>query len=224
MKRTALLAGATGLVGSRLLQLLAQGSVYSTVHVLARRSFPSPAPHVEVHRVDFGNLEAWNRLFAVDDIFCAIGTTMRSAGSRKAFEAVDLGIPAGLARLGAAGGARRFLMISSLGADPSSPVFYSRVKGKAEEAVSAFPFEAIHLFRPSLLLGERRETRTGERLAALALRTVGFAMVGPLKKYAPIQAETVARAMAACAVSQRRGVNTYESDIIAMECERSLHA
>ena len=120
---------------------------------------------VELHVIDFDRLASYASLLAVDQILCALGTTIRKAGSQQAFRTVDFEYPAEIARLGIERGARHFLLVSALGADARSRVFYNRVKGELENAVLALPYRAHTIVRPSLLLGEREETRLGERSA-----------------------------------------------------------
>ena len=187
--RTALLAGATGLVGSFLLEHLLASPRYARVVVWARREIGKSHPKLEVEIVDFERL-AQRRLEA-DDVFCCLGTTMRQAGSRKAFHHVDFDYPVALAGAAARSGAKRLLVVSALGANKRSRVFYNRVKGEMEEAVRIAAVPKTTIFRPSLLAGPRAESRLGERIG-LALG----ALLGPLLgKYRPIHAEDVAAAM-----------------------------
>jgi uncharacterized protein YbjT (DUF2867 family) len=151
----------------------------------------------------------------VDDVFCCLGTTIRAAGSREAFRGVDFGYVVGAAQAAAENGARQLLLISAVGADPGSRVFYSRVKGEVEDAVGELPFRGTQIFRPSLLLGKREQFRLGERIAALALPLVSFLLVGPARKYRPIKASAVAAAMLKVATTEPPGVNVFESNRIA---------
>jgi uncharacterized protein YbjT (DUF2867 family) len=151
---------------------------------------------------------------AADVVFCALGTTIGKAGSEEAFRKVDLEAVLALARAASGAGARQFLVVSSLGADPKSKAFYSRVKGEMERRLRGIAFEGTQVFRPSLLLGARVEFRLGERLAASVAAPVGFLLAGPLAKYRPIEAETVAAAMLRVARGAPAGFNVYESDEI----------
>ncbi|HEX6923959.1 MAG TPA: oxidoreductase [Longimicrobiaceae bacterium] len=193
--RSALLLGATGLVGSHCLDLLLADDSYERVRVLARRPVPRRSPKLETHRVDFEDLGSHAAYFAVDDIFCCLGTTMARAGSEAAFRRVDYDYPLQAAELAVAEGAEQFLMVSAVGADPQSRIFYNRVKGEAEAAVKRLPFRAVWVLRPSLLLGEREEFRVGERLAAAVARPLAPLMIGRLRRYRPITARDVAVAM-----------------------------
>lgn len=193
--RAALLAGATGLVGRELLALLCADPRYRTVQVLSRRDVPGlqADARLTVHRVDFARLP---ELPAVDDVYVALGTTIAAAGSEAAFRQVDFEFVVATARAARAAGACRLAVVSALGADARSRVFYNRVKGEMEEAVAALGYSSIVIARPSLLLGDRavlgQPTRIGERLAARLL--------GPVRRLVPagvrpIEAGAVARAL-----------------------------
>jgi uncharacterized protein YbjT (DUF2867 family) len=203
--RAALLLGATGLVGGHCRERLLAEERYARVVVLGRRPSGREHPKLEEHRVDFERLAEARERFAVDDVFCCLGTTIRKAGSREAFRRVDHDYPVEAARLASSQGASRFLLVSAMGADPGSRFFYSRVKGEAERAVRAIRFAAVWVVRPSLLLGEREETRPGEKAAELVLRPLGPLMVGPLRRYRAIHARDVAAAMLRLALSDGTG-------------------
>ena len=212
--RTALLAGATGLVGSHCLSQLLSDPAYGRVVAVVRRPLPLSDPKLDTRVVDFDRLAAAD-LPPVDDVYCALGTTIRRAGSRDAFRRVDHDYVVALARRAAERGATRFLLVSAIGANPGSPVFYSRVKGETERDVAAVSFDAVHVLRPSFLVGERSERRPRERLMIVLFTGVAPLLVGPLRRYRPIPAEAVARAMRAVARSGRSGILVYESDRIA---------
>lgn len=212
--RTALLAGATGLVGAHVLDLLLEDPAWERVTVLVRRPLSRQHPGLRQEVVDFDRLEEHAALFDAQDVFCALGTTIRAAGSQEAFRRVDLEYPRRLAELAARGGAEHFLLVSALGADPGSRVFYNRTKGEAEAAVRSFPLRGMAILRPSLLLGERREFRPGEVVVKYASFLLRPLLVGPLRKYRPIHARTVARAMVRLAREGMRGVRVLESDEI----------
>jgi len=212
--RIALLAGATGLVGSHCLSQLLRDPTYGRVVVVVRRPLPLTDPRLDARVVDFERL-AESELPRVDDVYCALGTTIRRAGSRAAFRRVDHDYVVALARRAAERGAARFVLVSSIGADARSPVFYSRVKGETERDVTAVGFQAVHLLRPSLLVGERSERRPGERLMIGLSSGIAPLLVGPFRRYRPIAAEVVARAMRAVALRDARGTYVHESDRIA---------
>ena len=210
--RTALLAGATGLVGSHVLEFLLADPEWSRVVTVGRRTTPARHEKLEQRIVDLGALEAVADLPPADDVFCCLGTTIKQAGSQAAFRRVDHDFVVGLARAGLRAGAKQFLLVSAIGADPESRVFYSRVKGEAEAAVRKLPYRAIQIFRPSLLLGKRAEFRLGERIMRLAAPLLSVFLVGRLRRYRPIHAATVARAMVNLARQAPRGPNVFEYD------------
>ncbi len=213
--RIALVAGATGLIGSHCLDRLLGEPAYTRVITLGRRLIERADPKLEQRVVELERLgRAGFEFPQATDVFCCLGTTMKQAGSEAAFRQVDFTFVVSLASLALGTGAKQFLLVSSLGASPTSRIFYSRVKGETEAAVMALPFESRQIFRPSVLLGERRERRAGETLGAAVMRGTAFAMVGPLRKYRPIAAATVAEAMVRVALRSPRGVTIYESDEI----------
>lgn len=214
VERAALVAGATGLVGGFLLMELLSAPQYKRVIVLGRRRLPLDHPKLSQRLVETDEFEEQARLAAAEDVFCCLGTTISKAGSREAFRRVDFDAVLALARGAKAGGARRFLLVSSAGADAGSRLFYSRVKGEAEDAVARLGFEACHLLRPSLLMGPRAERRPFERLAQRLLAPASRLMVGPLLRYRPIEARDVARAMAAMALKGHAGTHHWESDAL----------
>jgi len=210
--RTALLAGATGLVGSHALELLLADTHWSRVVAVGRRTTSHHHDKLEQRVVDLGSLEAASALPHVDDVFCCLGTTIKQAGSQPAFRLVDHAFVVGLARAGLRAGATQFLLVSAIGADPKSRVFYSRVKGETEAAIRALPYQGIQIFRPSLLLGERPQFRFGERIAMLGAPVLAALLFGRLRRYRPIHAAAVARAMVAIAQEAPRGPNVFEYD------------
>jgi uncharacterized protein YbjT (DUF2867 family) len=208
-----LVAGASGLVGRALVaRMLADGAGPGVVAVV-RRPLGMAGPRLSEVVADFGRLEAAS-VPRVRTAFCTLGTTMAKAGSEAAFRAVDLDAVVAFARLARRAGAARFLLVSSLGADPRSRVFYNRVKGEAEEAVKGVGFEGVALLRPSLLLGEREESRPAERVAAAASGLLSWAMAGPLARWKPVPASSVAAAMLAVSGGVLEGVRVVENDEI----------
>jgi len=210
-RRSALLAGATGLVGGHLLRLLLADDTYQKVTILSRRGLPLTNPKLQQRLIDFDHLADLDAP-KVDDVFCCLGTTIRKAGSQDAFRKVDFGYVEALARVAARAGAKQFLLVSAIGADPKSRVFYSRVKGETEAAVQAVGFTATHIFQPSMLMGDRTESRVLERVGTPLMRAVAFAMVGPLRHYRPIPAVDVAAAMVRTAKKARPGAHVYTYD------------
>lgn len=178
-----------------------------------RRPIEGPLPRTaRPVLVDFARLDDHADLFGVDQIFLCLGTTLKRAGSRQAFRAVDLDLVAELAKRALNSGAEDCLLVSSLGADPRARTFYSRVKGETERAVRALPWRTLAILRPSLLVGPRAERRPAERIAVAAARLLSPLLRGPLARYRPVRAEQVAEAMARLARHPRSGTHVYESE------------
>ncbi|UYZ61521.1 oxidoreductase [Hymenobacter weizhouensis] len=215
MTKTALIAGASGLVGSQLLPLLLASERYNRVIAVGRRPLPLVHPKLEQRVVDFDRLEEHRLQLIADDVFCCLGTTMRQAGSREAFYRVDYDYVVKLAALTAGNFAGQFLVVSAMGADPASRIYYNRVKGEMEEAVRQTTFRAVHIFRPSLLLGPRAAKRLGEQLGAVLLRLATPLLRGRWQHYRAIGADTVARAMLRAAEDDGGGVRVHLSAAIA---------
>ncbi len=212
--KTALVVGATGLVGHHLQRLLLEEEHYANVRILVRRPLTWEHPKLEIKYIDFDRLEDYPALFAVDDIFCCLGTTMAKAGSKEAFYKVDYTYVYETARLGAAQNANQFSLVSSVGASKESAFFYSRVKGEIEEAVSNMPYWAHHIFRPSFLDGHRDESRWGEGIGIRLARGLNFLTGGLFKHYKPIEASLLAKAMIKTAQNFTEGIHIYENEEI----------
>jgi uncharacterized protein YbjT (DUF2867 family) len=210
--RSAVVAGGTGLVGAALLPLLAGHPDYERVTSLVRRDVPSP-PGVLVQSVDFERLDEFT-LPPVDDAFCCLGTTRRTAGSAAALRRVDLDYVVAFARLAKRAGAARFLLVSSLGASSRSPFLYPRTKGDSEAAIAAIGFATVVIVRPSFLVGARTEPRAGEAVALRLAQLIDPLLVGPFRAYAPVDAATVARTLVSAAATACAGVTIIESDRI----------
>lgn len=218
--RTALLAGATGLVGRALLPQLLDHPGIARVHVLLRRSTPTIAEHpkLELHQVDFAHLK---RLPRVDDVYIALGTTIKTAGSQEAFRLVDHGHVLAVARLAREAGATRLAIVSALGADRDSRVFYNRVKGEMEADVAALGYDEVSFAQPSLLVGDRaslgQRERPGEVWTMRLLRPV-LPLVP--KGIRPIDARDVAAALIAATMSGKPGVHRLSSARMQGACPR----
>jgi len=186
-------AGATGLVGQEILAVLLADKAYRSVHVVGRRKLDSSHPKLTQHVVDFAALP---RLPQADEVYIALGTTIKVAGSKAAFRAVDLEAIVAVARAARAAGATKLGVVSAMGADPKSSVFYNRVKGEMEDALASLGFQSLVIARPSLLTGARealgQPARTGERIG-----TVVSTLLKPLipANYRAIAARDVAHAL-----------------------------
>lgn len=213
MPRSVLLVGATGLVGGEILRQLGKDDGVHEVRALVRRPLDGPVPSkVRVIVAEFDLLESTPEWFKVDQVFSALGTTIRKAGSQGAFRRVDLEFPRSIAALARAQGARQFLLVSSIGADPRSRIFYSRVKGELEDAVIKLGYPAVTIARPSFLLGPRKELRVGE----LLMKRAGFLLPAVWK---PVEAGQVASALIRAARDETPGVRILDN--LALRRERA---
>ncbi len=205
----AALAGATGLVGRSVLELLLADPAVERVIAPTRRALP---PHP---RLDNPVGSTWPEGPRVDEAYCCLGTTRADAGSAEAFRAVDLDLVVRFALAAKAAGARRFGLVSSSGANASSRFLYPRTKGEAERAVSGAGFESVVIARPSLLLGKRAKPRPAEIVAEPALKLIAPLLVGPLRKYRAIEGSTVAASLIAAVRGGVPGTLILESDALA---------
>ena len=201
-----LLAGATGVVGRECLRLLSDDPSVAEIRALVRRplSPDSCGPRVRQQLADFDRLESHGEWFRVSRVFCALGTTMKQAGSRDAFRRVDYDYPLAVAQLALRAGATHFLLVSALGANSESRVFYNRVKGEIETAICGLGFRAVTIVRPSFLLGDRKEPRLGEAIG----RRLGF-LLPP--RYRQVPAWQVAAALVYAARVEASGIRVIEN-------------
>lgn len=199
--KTAILVGATGLIGSHCLQQLLESPAYRRVIAVSRR--PVPIKHKKLVQIEtaFDLLDTALEGVKADDAFCCLGTTIREAGTKAEFHKVDYGYVLSFAHRMRANGVTHFLLVSAIGANPQLPIFYSKVKGLVERDVLAIGFPKTSIFRPSLLLGDRAEERPGEAMGARVSALISPLFVGPLRRMHPIRGSDVATAMVACAVS-----------------------
>lgn len=209
MKITASVAGATGLVGGHILRLLLEDPEVGRVVAPTRRPLP---PHTKLENPLLKS--GFPPMAGLDEAYDCLGTTRKDAGSDAAFRAVDFELAVAFARATKEGGAARFGLVSSLGADAKSRLLYPRVKGEAENAIAGFGFASLVIARPALLLGKREKTRATEVLAEPALALLKPLLIGPLRKYRAIKAETVAAALIAAVRGGVPGRLTLESDAL----------
>lgn len=209
--RTALLAGASGLVGGQVLTRLLADPLYSRVIVLARRPLEPERPKLDVHVVDFTTLTP-SDVPAVDDVYCTLGTTMKKAGSRQAFRQVDHDAVVTVAHLARQAGARRIALCSAMGASRTARQFYLRVKGETEHDVISLGYDSTQIFRPSLLLGVRTESRPAERLGIKLAPAVTPLLIGRLRQYRPVTAERLAAAMIRSLATPAPGTTVHTFD------------
>lgn len=214
LNKTALLLGATGLVGTELLHILLKAPQYAKVIILTRKRMKMESPKLEQIIVDFDQLSNYKEYFHVNDVYCCLGTTIKKAGAKDAFRKVDYEYPVTAARLAKECQVEKFLIITAMGANPNTKIFYNRVKGEVEETIKSIGIPSLHFFRPSLLLGDRKEFRFGEKLASVLSPIYSFLLVGTLRQYKPIQARDVALAMYKTSMESATGTHTYLSNQI----------
>lgn len=212
-RNVAVIAGASGLTGRYLLEVLLEDAFYDGVVALVRRPLERFEKKLEQRLVDFDDLRD-EALRDATHLFCCLGTTMKKAGSKEAFRRVDFEYPLLFAQLGFEAGATRMMHVSSVGADADSGNFYLKVKGELERELERLPFEALHLFRPSFLLGRRDEQRSCETLAMRLARGFETMMLGDWRKYRPMAAGVLAASMAAAGERGAPGHHVHHYDQI----------
>lgn len=208
--RIALVAGSTGLIGSQLLELLLDDSYYSKVIAISRKPLSFSNAKLENVVMEASDLKNHSELKA-DDVYCCLGTTIKQAKSKEAFRKIDYEYPLALASLLKANGASQFLLVSALGSDKNSGIFYNQVKGEVEEAIGRVGYAGYHIFRPSLLIGPRKEARAGEEAAKVVYKIFGFLIPA---KYKGIESIKVARAMLNFAKENKTGEFIHESSAL----------
>ncbi len=207
-KKTAIVIGSTGMVGTQLIQLLLQSNEYSAVVSLVRRSSGIVHPKLIETCIDFDNRETWTDLVKGDVLFSTLGTTIAQAKTKAAQFKVDYTYQYNVAQIAANNGVASYVLISSAGANAKSMTFYMKMKGKLEVAIQSLPFEVISIIRPGQLAGNRTEKRFGEKIGLIMMS--GLNKLGLLKSYRPIHARQVALAMMNAAKKQKSDSYTLE--------------
>lgn len=193
--KTAIILGATGLTGNLLLHKLLDDTYYGKVIVFGRRTVGFQHPKLDEHIIDLFELHQHKDLFHADLVFCCVGSTQKKTPKKEHYKKVDFGIPVTAAKLCRENGIRFFEVISALGANANSRLFYNRIKGEMELAVMDQNIRDTYILRPSLIGGEREELRHSEFFWKQLMKTANFLMFGPLKKFKPIHPETIVKAM-----------------------------
>lgn len=221
-KKTAIIFGASGLIGGHCLRQLLSTSAYDKVRSFGRRKLLITHDKLEQIVFDFEEMEEYATQIKGHDVFICLGTTRAKAG-RDGFIKVDFDYSFNAAKFSAINGANQLLLVSSVGADAQSFLLYPKTKGQLEEAVKRLPFWAVHILQPSILLGNRKENRLGEKIAATLSSTINRFSDGLLGIYTPIEAEIVAKAMVHLAQGIQEGIQIHTSaEIIKMVGERRL--
>ena len=206
--QTAVVLGSTGLIGSQVLNQLLNDDAFTKVRVLVRRPLNITDPKLEVCITDFSNYTDYQtKLGKGDSIFCCIGTTnAKVKGDKALYRTIDFDIPVNAARFGKEAGFQQFLLVSAVGANSKSSIFYSRLKGEVEEVIETFHFKSFHVFRPSVLLGNRNEERMGESIGKVLFKVFSFLIPS---KYKGIKDVDVAKAMIKAAKDGKEGMRVY---------------
>ncbi len=208
----ALLLGASGLTGSFLMNKILNDDYYSHLTIVVRRKLEINHPKLTQIISDYSNIDELKNNFEVDFVFCCLGTTIKKAGSQEAFKQIDLEIPVKCAELAKQNGCKGFYMQSSLGADSNSKNFYLQVKGQCEDKIKSLNFDSFATFRPSMLLGPRKEFRLGELFGKIVMQGLFFLFIGKLKRYKAIKAERVAEFMLQFPKPNPKGYRIIESE------------
>jgi uncharacterized protein YbjT (DUF2867 family) len=206
--QTAVVLGSTGLIGSHVLNQLLNNDAFTRVRVLVRRPLSISHSKLEVCITDFSNYNDYQtKLGKGDSIFCCIGTTnAKVKGDKALYRTIDFDIPVNAARFGKEAGFQQFLLVSAVGANSKSSIFYSRLKGEVEEVIETFHFKSFHVFRPSVLLGNRNEERMGESIGKVLFKVFSFLIPS---KYKGIKDVDVAKAMIKAAKEGKEGTRFY---------------
>jgi len=212
--KTALLTGGSGLIGRHCLHYLLNDERYSKVVILVRQRLSIEHPKLIQYQINFDTLKEELPKIQADDVYCCLGTTVKKAKSKAAFRTVDFAYPVEIAKHYLANGAHQFLLVTALGANLNSSIFYNQVKGDVEKTISKLDYKSIYIFRPSLLVGNRLHWRLGEKIVQKISQWFFFGFIGALKKYKPIEAKAVAFAMLQSAKAQYEGIQIIESNQI----------
>ncbi|AEW85095.1 NAD-dependent epimerase/dehydratase family protein [Flavobacterium columnare] len=195
MKKTAIILGATGLTGSYLLDLLLMSEDYEKVKIFTRKTTGKKHPKLEEFIGDILYLEKFSNDFKADDVFCCIGTTKAQTPNKDEYYAIDYGIPVSTAKLCEQNQISTLSIISAIGSNPKSSVFYSRTKGEMEQSVLKYNIPNILIYRPSLIYGERKDKRLAENIATILINGLQFLFIGKMKKYRAITGKELANAL-----------------------------
>ncbi|MFY8021512.1 MAG: NAD-dependent epimerase/dehydratase family protein [Bacteroidia bacterium] len=207
--KTALVIGSNGLIGRHLLFELIKSDRYAKIIALTRKDLIISHPKLQQEIISFDQLDENAAYFQVDDVFCCIGTTKAKTPDPNNYRKIDHDIPVNIGKICLKKGAKQYLMVSSMGADINSSIFYSKLKGETERDLAHLGYESFHAIRPSLLLGDRKEQRIGESIFKLIAKPINLFLMGPLKAYKAIEGIQVAKALLAIAALEKKGNHTW---------------
>ena len=211
--KTALIFGSSGLIGSHLLSLIIKDKNYNKVKIFVRSNSVKDNSKIEIIKTNFNNLENYKDVIVGDDCFFCIGTTRKNTPDKDEYKKIEFNLPVDVARIAKLNSVNNFIYISSLGANPNAASLYLKNKGKAEEELIKLSFSNLSILRPSILLGNRKENRVGEKIGIFAMKTVSPLFLGKMKKYKPIKVENVVKTMLQVAQKDYQK-NVFESDEI----------
>lgn len=212
MNKTAIVFGGSGLVGTCLIKELADSDVYVKVISVGRRTLGFKNKKIEELVVDFNLLEESLKSIHGDEVYICLGTTIKKAGSVKRMEQIDRDLPIDIAQLMFMAGVNKVAVVSSVGANAQAKNYYLRIKGEMEEGIRNIAFHKVAIVRPSIILGKRSSQRFGESLGKVVMKAIGFLMIGDLRKYRAIHAQTIARSMIKILSSDTASGVVFESD------------
>lgn len=212
--KSAIVVGSTGLVGKHLINTLINSNIFDRVTALVRSPYFKDYKNIEEIVLDFNKEDPFVSLKKANHVFCCLGSTIRKAGSKKAFKFVDFDLPVLFAKWAEQNNCETFSLVSSLGADSKSKMFYNKTKGEIENEIKKFSFSKTQIFRPSLIMGKRNEFRPGELLGKGIFTLLNPLMVGTLKKYKAIHAKDIAQGMVGHLSKNQYGVKVIESNEI----------
>lgn len=213
-QKTAIVFGGTGLIGGKVIEELLNSPEYARILVFTRQKIDIPEKDKVVnHIVDFEKIESFKNQITGDDLFICLGTTIKKAGSVSKMEETDRDLPVSLADAALKNGTKRIAVVSSIGANEKSSNYYLRIKGEMEKSIYPMDFISVSILRPSLLLGDRKEKRTGESVSKIFMKIFGKLLFGSLRKFRAIEAKDVAKAMI-WIINNNTGKEIYESDKI----------
>jgi len=213
MGKTAIILGATGLTGNLLLEKLLEDKRYTSIKVLSRKTVGIDHPKIKEITGNILELDTFEKDFLADEVYCCIGTTAKKTPDKKLYKKIDIGIPVAAAKLCKKNKIDTFLVMSSLGANANSNVFYNKVKGEMEMAVLKEKVLNNYILRPSIILGDRNENRMGEDIGKVMMQSFRFLLIGKLRKYRAIEAGKIAKTMITLTNSKPK-VQIIESDQI----------